>query len=145
MVIRIMALALHTFLHRGSSSMLVSLCSRAAFSSWDRAGVGPLDRPHNHIITIFQQGGLAAAREGPKHGCWNLLGLFSPFSQSFGGALASLEWSLRGTLHGRYKMMERRGKGRRGKGEKRREKGGGKGGKGKFSLDHVQHNLIAVS
>lgn len=95
---RRMALTSHTCFHSGFSSMLVSLCSRAAFSSGDRLALGPLDRPHNHKYSIFQQGGLAAEREEPERGCWDLLGLFPPSSQSFGWAMASLEWGLRGTL-----------------------------------------------
>lgn len=74
MVSRRIALTPQTVFHRGFSSMLVSLCSRAALSSWDSVGVGPVDRPQNHKYSIFQQGGLAVARDGPNNGCYHLAG-----------------------------------------------------------------------
>lgn len=42
--------------------MLVSLRSRAAFSSWDRVDVGLGDKPQNHRYSVFQQGGLGSVR-----------------------------------------------------------------------------------
>jgi len=62
MVSRRTALTLQTVFQRGFSSMLVSLRSRAAFSSWDRVDVGLGDKPQNHRYSVFQQGGLGSVR-----------------------------------------------------------------------------------
>lgn len=74
MVSRRIAFTSQTVFHGCFSSMLVSFCSRAAFSSWDRVGLGPVDRPQNHKYSIFQQGGLPVVRDGPKTGCYHLAG-----------------------------------------------------------------------
>lgn len=66
MAIRRMALISHTILHWGFSSRLLSLCSRAALSSWDRLGVGLVGRPQNHMYNVFHQG-CSAVREGDQN------------------------------------------------------------------------------
>lgn len=105
--------------------MLVSLCSRAARSSWDRVGVGLVDRPQNHKYSIFQQGGLAAARDRPKNGCYHLAGAFASFLPPVWRCIDQAGVGLEMHLGWGCKMMM---------GD----------GKGKLCLDHVQHSLIKV-